>query len=126
MFLPVRGLASHTMTSRLGSRKGIGRSNTALTTLKIAVFAPPSENDTTSYAAGIAAKVGENANPHDVAVRKALCQAIAHWEDYQAQWPVAEIDSGMMLCDARWPGFLAALNGPARCRPAPGETIGIV
>src|SRR5580704_6159965 len=28
------------MTSRLGSRKGMGRSNTALTTLKIAVFAP--------------------------------------------------------------------------------------
>lgn len=78
---------------------------------KIHVFAPPSENDTTDYAAGVAAKVGENANPHDPAVRKALCKAIAHWEDYQAQWPEAEIDSGMTLCDARWPSFLVAAQG---------------
>ncbi len=42
----------------------------------VAVFAPPSENATEDYAAGVAAKVGENANPHDPAVRKALCKAI--------------------------------------------------
>ena len=94
-------------------------------TQKIHVFAPPSENDTADYAAGVAAKVGENANPHDPTVRKALCKAIAHWEDYQAQWPEAEIDSGMMLCDARWSSFLAAAQGggvaPAPVAPTPVE-----
>jgi hypothetical protein len=81
------------------------------TSAKIHVFAPPSENNTTDYSAGVAAKVGENADPHDAAVRIALCKAIAHWEDYQAAWPEAEITSGMTLCDARWPGFLAASGG---------------
>lgn len=82
------------------------------TTQKIAVFAPPSENDTASYAAGIVRKMGEEADPHDPAVRKALCQAIAHWEDWQAQWPEGEIDAGMTLCGLRWPAFtIAARQG---------------
>lgn len=95
-------------------------------TEKIHVFAPPSENNTTDYAAGVAAQVGENANPHDLTVRKALCKAIAHWEDYQAQWPEAEIDAGMTLCDARWPGFLVAAQGggvaPTPAAPPPAPT----
>jgi hypothetical protein len=83
----------------------------------IDVFAPPSENATASYAAGVAAKLGlaldADVDVHVVATRQALCQAIAHWEDYQAQWPIAEIAAGMILCDARWPAFLAAATGHA-------------
>lgn len=81
------------------------------TTQKIRVFAPPSENDTADYAAGVAAKVGEHVDPHDPAVRIALCKAIAHWEDYQSVWPEDEIKSGMTLCDSRWPQFRAVLMG---------------
>ena len=92
------------------------------TTQKIRVFAPPSENDTADYASGVATKVGENADPHDPAVRIALCKAISHWEDYQAQWPEGELTAGMTLCDARWPGFLAGLNVPAPSAPSPDNS----
>lgn len=81
------------------------------TTQKIEVFAPPSENDTATYADDVAAKVGDNANPHDPQARIVLCKAIAHWEDYQAVWPEDEIIAGMKLADIRWPAFLAATKG---------------
>jgi hypothetical protein len=102
------------------------------TTAKIEVFAPAGDdNDTSAYAAGVAAKVGEDANPADPAVRKALCIAISKWESSTA-WPEAEIDSGMLLCESRWPAFQAAIRGvslmpsdatmgpdPARSDPPP-------
>ena len=42
---PRLGLTEAIRTSRSGSRYGSGRSNTALTTLKIAVFAPDAERE---------------------------------------------------------------------------------
>lgn len=74
----------------------------------ISVFAPPSENDTTSYAAGVAAKVPGELDLSNAATLEALCRAIAHWEESHPVWTDVEIASGMRLCTALWPAFRAA------------------
>jgi hypothetical protein len=80
----------------------------------ISVFAPPSENDTASYAAGVAAKVGSGElDLSDTATLEALCKAIAHWEEWRPVWTDVEIVSGMRLCTACWPAFRAARLAPA-------------
>lgn len=90
----------------------------------IGVFAPPTENDTAAYTAGIVAKVG--AGSLDLSVTptlRALCQAIAKWEESHPIWTPAIIDSGMVLCASHWPAFRAtriALAPPAA--PAPQQT----
>ena len=80
------------------------------TTKKIGVFAPPGVdgNNTSAYAAGVAAKVGENADPNDPKARRALALAIAKWESPQS-WLTAEINAGMKLSTDLWPDFLAAM-----------------
>lgn len=89
----------------------------------ISVFAPPSENDTASYAAGVAAKVGQgDLDLSDAATLEALCRAIAHWEEYHAgAWSDVEIASGMRLCTMHWPAYRAARLAPAE-PPMPAET----
>ena len=75
----------------------------------ISVFAPPNENNTAAYIAGVERLVGTGPlDPHDFEVRKTLCKAIARWEDCHAVWPDPEINGGMLLSEAHWPGFLAA------------------
>lgn len=79
----------------------------------VAVFAPPSENDTASYAAGVAAKLGEG--DLDLSVPEtlqALCVAIAHWEESHPVWTAIEIECGMRLCTARWPAYRSARLAP--------------
>jgi hypothetical protein len=81
------------------------------TTSKIEVFAPPSDdNDTSAYAAGIAEKVGENADPLDPAVRKAMSIAISKWES-STQWPESDIDEGITDSTQEWPTFYLAITG---------------
>jgi hypothetical protein len=78
----------------------------------VSVFAPPAENDTESYAAGVANKVGHDALDLSVpATLEALCRAIAHYEEWRPVWTNAEIASGMKLCVARWPSYRAARLG---------------
>lgn len=75
----------------------------------ISVFAPPAENDTASYAAGVEKHVGAGALDLSVpATLEAMCRAITHWEDYRAVWLDAEVSAGMRLCTARWPAYRAA------------------
>jgi hypothetical protein len=80
------------------------------TRAKIEVFAPPSENDTSDYAAGVVAKVGDSADPANESAAIGLCKAISHWEDYQAQWPEAELVSGIEAGLAEWPEWSKGLG----------------
>lgn len=75
----------------------------------ISVFAPPTENNTAAYTAGVVSKIGSGAlDLSDIATLEALCRAIAHWEESHLVWNEVEIVSGMRLCQARWAGFRAA------------------
>lgn len=75
----------------------------------ISVFAPPSENNTASYAAGVAALVGTgDLDLSNAGTLEALCKAIAHWEESHPAWTDVEMVSGMRLCKAGWPAFRAA------------------
>jgi hypothetical protein len=72
----------------------------------IAVFAPPTENDTSSYAAGVSARMGND--PLDLSDAKTLeqlCRAISHFEEAHEYWTDAQISGGMALCGLRWPTF---------------------
>jgi hypothetical protein len=85
----------------------------------IDVFAPPTENDTAEYAAGVVARMGsEDLDLANTATLQQLCTAIAHWEESHPAWPEVLITSGMQLCVARWPTFRAARLAPA---PAPAS-----
>jgi hypothetical protein len=80
----------------------------------IAVFAPPSENNTEAYAAGVVARLGTgDLDLSDVSVLTALCRAIAHWEESHDVWTDEAITGGMTLCRARWPAYRAARTGAA-------------
>jgi hypothetical protein len=80
----------------------------------ISVFAPPTENNTAAYAAGVVSKIGSAAlNLADSATLEALCRAIAHWEESHPVWNDIEVTVGMRLCQARWPAFRAARLLPA-------------
>lgn len=86
----------------------------------ISVFAPPSENETASYAAGVAERVGQgDLDLSNAGTLEALCRAIAHWEEARPVWSDVEITSGMRLCNASWPAYRAARLAPS---PAPVET----
>jgi|ERR1700733_3409894 len=74
----------------------------------IEIFAPPSENDTESYIAGVELRMGKGElDLSNNALLEQLCKAIAHWEDYRAAWDEAAIVAGIRLCSARWPGYRA-------------------
>jgi hypothetical protein len=79
----------------------------------ISVFAPPSENDTGSYAAGVELKMGAgDLDLSNAATLEALCKAIAHWEEAHPVWTQIEIEAGMRLCTASWPAYRAARLAP--------------
>lgn len=89
----------------------------------VRVFAPSSENDTASYAAGVEGRIGAGVlDLSDTAVLEALCRAIAHWEDSAAAWPEAEVAGGMRLATAHWPAFRAARLAPRPATVEPGPT----
>lgn len=93
----------------------------------ISVFAPPSENNTRAYIAGVEKLVGTG--PLDLSslpMRTALCKAIARWEDSRAFWEPGMLASGMRQCDVYWPSFSAALRSRQSRPPGvlenPGST----
>jgi hypothetical protein len=78
----------------------------------VSVFAPPSENDTASYASGVAAKVGDGALDLQVpSTLEALCRAIAHWEESHPVWTDEDVRSGVHLASLLWPAYRAARLG---------------
>lgn len=84
----------------------------------VAVFAPPSENDTASYADGVEKRIGAgDLDLSEPSTLEALCKAIAHWEDARAVWLEGEITSGIKLAGLRWPDYRAARLSTAP--PAP-------
>lgn len=75
----------------------------------IGVFAPPTENDTAAYTAGVTRRIGEGElDLQHTPTLEALCRAIAHWEDSRAVWSDVDIAAGMRLCTARWPAYRAS------------------
>lgn len=78
----------------------------------VTTFAPWVENDTAAYTGTVCARLGITEDtvidPHDVSVRRALSQAMAHVEDYKVVWDAGPLESGLLLTDAKWPAFLAA------------------
>ena len=92
----------------------------------IAVFAPPGENDTVSYAASVTARMGTaELDLADAMVLEALCKAIAHDEDSRVVWVEAETAAGMRLATARWPAYRAARLEPAPLplKPEPSRPV---
>lgn len=90
----------------------------------VAVFAPESENDTESYAASVAAKVGAGElDLGDTATLEALCRAIAHYEESHSVWTDVEIVSGMRLCVAHWPSYRAARLAPVAEPPSEADAL---
>jgi hypothetical protein len=82
-------------------------------TAMIAVFAPPSENDTASYAASVEAKCGSgDLDLSQSAVLMPLCRAIAHYEDWRAPWSDTVVEAGIVLAELRWPNFRADRLAP--------------
>jgi hypothetical protein len=81
----------------------------------IEVFAPPIENATALYVAGVVARVGmQPLDLSNTATLEVLCKAIAHWEESHPVWTDVEITSGMTLCNAHWPAYRAARLAPAQ------------
>lgn len=83
----------------------------------ISAFAPPQDNnDTNAYIDLVCSRLRVTpdtpVNPHDRVVREALMRAIALAEaGARVQWPAAEVQSALMLTEARWDAFLAAYKG---------------
>jgi hypothetical protein len=75
----------------------------------ITSFAPPGDdNPTSAYAEYVTGCVGEGElDLTNQALLLTLVRSIAHWEDNKVQWTEVEIQSGMMLAQARWPAFMS-------------------
>jgi len=79
----------------------------------VSVFAPPSENDTSAYAEGIAARMGAGSlDLTQPGLLEQLCLSIAHFEESHSVWTDAEIGAGMRLCQAHWSGYRALRLAP--------------